>query len=246
MIERAVAHAGSAAARNENAEGTLDDYPLLRSTYYGRGHSERVIPLTEDGLRGARAPRSVARLAINNLGLVQDQDHSQADIEAALRREVPALLAQAPRVNTVDGMKHKIAIESAVVWVWDESKEIAFDEQVFRHLHGDGQPLIETLLDRPLLGLPYIDEKMYGRQGLSKIACMDLTDRGGCVVAQIVETVMEVRKVAKAGARKVVRTLAFKSESLASLLSRSWQNSTSFSPSFSQEKKSTRTILRRD
>ena len=245
MIERAVAHAGSAAARNENAEGTLDDYPLLRSTYYGRGHSERVIPLTEDGLRGARAPRSVARLAINNLGLVQDQDHSQADIEAALRREVPALLAQAPRVNTVDGMKHKIAIESAIVWVWDESKEITFDEQVFRHLHGDGQPLIETLLDRPLLGLPYIDEKMYGRQGLSKIACVDLTDRGGCVVAQIVETVMELGRSLNR-ALETQRTLASKSESLASLLSRSWQNSTSFSPSFSQEKKSTRTILRRD
>ena len=137
-----------------------------------------------------------------DLGLVRDQDHSQEDIEAALRREIPALLAQAPRVNTVDGLKHKIAIESTIIWVWDETKETTFDEQVFRHLHGDGQPLIETLLDRPLLGLPYIDEHMYGRQGLFKLACVDLTDRGGCVVAQIVETVTEPRKVAKPGAQK--------------------------------------------
>ncbi|NDC23942.1 MAG: hypothetical protein EBZ49_07410, partial [Proteobacteria bacterium] len=36
------------------------------------------------------------------------------DIEAALRREVPALLSQLPRVNTVDGMKHKVAVESSI------------------------------------------------------------------------------------------------------------------------------------
>ena len=77
-----------------------------------------------------------------------------------------------------------------------------YKRQIFRHLHSDGQPQIETLLNRPLLGLPYIDEQMYGRQGLSKIACMDLTDRGGCVVAQIVETVTKRMKVAKPGARK--------------------------------------------
>ena len=35
-----------------------------------------------------------------------------------------------------------------------------------------------------------MDELMYCRQGLCSIACMDLTDRGGCIVAQIAETVM--------------------------------------------------------
>ena len=45
---------------------------------------------------------------------------------------------------------------------------------------------------------------MYNRDGLAKIASMDLTDRGGCVVAQIVELVTKekVQKIAKAGARK--------------------------------------------
>ena len=187
-------------ANAPDAQGDADDDPLLRSTYYGNGHSERVVPLTPEGIAGFNSPTNTVRVL--NLGIVRDQDHSQADIEAALRREVPRLLQQAPRVNTVDGMKHKIAIDSTIVWVWDETKEITFDEQIFRHLHGDDQPLIETLLDRPLLGLPYIDEKMYGRQGLAKIACMDLTDRGGCVVAQIVETVKKTEKVAQPGSRK--------------------------------------------
>ena len=48
---------------------------------------------------------------------------------------------------------------------------------------------VEILLDRPLRGMPCIAEKMYGRQGLCAIACMDLSDKGGCTLAQIVETV---------------------------------------------------------
>jgi hypothetical protein len=48
---------------------------------------------------------------------------------------------------------------------------------------------VEILMDRPLRGTPCIFEKMYGRQGLSSVACMDLSDKGGCMLAQIVETV---------------------------------------------------------
>ena len=39
--------------------------------------------------------------------------------------------------------------------------------------------------------MPCIDEKMYGRQGLCPIACVDLSDKGGCMLAQIVETVQQ-------------------------------------------------------
>jgi hypothetical protein len=103
---------------------------------------------------------------------------------------------------TRDGLKHVIAIESKVIWVWDEDAVITFDEQIFRHVYSQEVPLIETLLDRPLLGLPYIDELMYGRQGLSKLASLDLTDRGGCVVAQIYELAETEKKLSSPGAQK--------------------------------------------
>jgi hypothetical protein len=175
------------AAEDADEEGSANDVPLLRSTFYGAGHTRRIIPLTPESVGAINAPRALQNLS--NLGVVRDEDHSQEDIETALQANVPILLRNLPRVNTVDGLKRKVAIESTIVWVWDESQPITFDEQIFRHLHSDEEPLIETLLDRPLLGLPYIDELMYGREGLSKIACADLTDRGGCVVAQIVELV---------------------------------------------------------
>jgi hypothetical protein len=107
-----------------------------------------------------------------------------------LRNRVLELLNQAERVDTVDGSLHVVAIFSDVVWVWNTAKEITFDEQV---VQPDGA--VEVLLDRPLLGRPCIDNRMYARQGLSKIACLDLTDRDGCMAAQIVETVKKRVKV---------------------------------------------------
>jgi hypothetical protein len=80
-----------------------------------------------------------------------------------------------------------IAVESVIIWVWDPTKELTFDEQ---EVHEDGgRPQVEIILDRPLRGDPHMDEKMYCRQGLCRRACEDLSDRGGCMVAQIVETV---------------------------------------------------------
>jgi hypothetical protein len=165
-------------------EDNLDNLPLIRMSVWGQGRHSRTIPLIPDGDDAYRRP---ARAGREDLGLVRDQDHSQQDIEEALRRSVPEILRSYPRVRTADGMKHIIAIESKVVWCWNEDREITFDEQIFRHIYSQETPTIETLLDRPLLGLPYIDELMYGRQGLSKLALLDLTDRSGCVVAQIYE-----------------------------------------------------------
>ena len=179
--------------REERAEIERVEAQLLRSTFYGHFQSERVIPLTEEALQGYRVSPEVWRLA--GIGLVRDQDHDQASVQAALRRAVLECLHNTPTVDTEDGNKHKIAVESVIIWCWDESKELTFDEQIVRHLHGDEQPLVEALLDRPLLGVPCVDEKMYGRQGLCPIAALDLTDRGGCMVAQIVETVKTTRKV---------------------------------------------------
>ena len=44
-----------------------------------------------------------------------------------------------------------------------------------------------------------MDEQMYCRQCLCRIACEDLSDKDGCVVAQIVETVTQERRVKVSG-----------------------------------------------
>ena len=181
-------------------EDNVDITPLIRMSVWGQGNYNRTIPLIPDGdpaefRRPSRAGRD------SNLGLVRDRDYAQKDIEEALRRSIPDILRSYPQILTRDGLKRVIAIESKVIWVWDEDAEITFDEQIFRHVYSQEVPLIETLLDRPLLGLPYIDELMYGRQGLSKLASLDLTDRGGCVVAQIYELAETEKKLSSPGAQ---------------------------------------------
>ena len=174
-------------------EDNVDITPLMRMSVWGQGNYTRNIPLIPDGEAEYRRPTRAGR--DSNLGLVRDQDYAQQDIEEALRRSIPDILRSYPQIMTRDGLKHVIAIESKVIWVWDEDAVITFDEQIFRHVYSQEVPLIETLLDRPLLGLPYIDELMYGRQGLSKLASLDLTDRGGCVVAQIYELAETEKKL---------------------------------------------------
>ena len=189
--------------RNTGDAADMEDFErdgptLLRSTYYGHFQSERTVPLTQEFLQSQHhTPPQIGRLA--DIGLVRDQDQDPEAVKAALRREVELFLRDAPTVNTTDGKKQKIVAESTIIWVWDRSKEITFDEQIYRHLHSDEQPLVETLMDRPLLGLPCVDEHMYGRQGLCPIACLDLTDRGGCMAAQIVATLKQTIKVTVEG-----------------------------------------------
>ena len=97
------------AATSVDVDGDERDLPLLRSTYYGSGHTSRIVPLTPDGIKElVDAPQALHRLSA--LGRVRDEDYSQNDIEDALRRNVPLLLANLPRVNTVDGMKHKVSV----------------------------------------------------------------------------------------------------------------------------------------
>jgi uncharacterized protein with ATP-grasp and redox domains len=50
---------------------------------------------------------------------------------------VAEFLANGLEVETEDGLRQQIAIESTLIWVWDDSKEITFDERVVRHLHAD-------------------------------------------------------------------------------------------------------------
>jgi hypothetical protein len=161
--------------------GDPEDDVLLRATFFGQHQLERYIPLTEETLADfSEVPAQVHRLTA--VGLVHD-GVPEDEILDRLRRLVLMLLANAPTVRTVDGVKHKISIESVIIWVWNALMTITFDEQVVSE--DDGQPEVEVILDRPLRGEPYMDEQMYCRQGLCSIACTDLADRDGCIVAQI-------------------------------------------------------------
>jgi hypothetical protein len=92
------------AAHDANEDGSTEDDPMIRSDYYGHGQSTLIIPLIPerivDGDDSDAHPSALQALA--NLGLVRDQDYSQADIETALRAAVPELLRRLPRVNTVE------------------------------------------------------------------------------------------------------------------------------------------------
>ena len=132
-------------------------------------------------------------LRAGDAAIVPDRDYSREISEAEAGRRIREALARLPRVLTEDGLLYKVAIDSELVWVWDEGQVLTFSEQVFRHMYS--QPIVETLLDRPLRGAPYIEQMMYGRHGLAEMATKDLTNRGGCVVAQIVELATKRKKV---------------------------------------------------
>ena len=167
--------------KTRNGQGSLE---LVRSTVYGKYQSWRDIPMQqstiEEFVEIFPGAYSLVDMQILHDGI------NQAEVETKLKHLVSEFLSKAPVVQTADGPKHKIAVESTLIWVWDPTREITFDEQI---VEGDEHPHTEILMDRPLRGDPCIDDRMYGRQGLCKIACLDLTDQGGCVVAQIAETV---------------------------------------------------------
>ena len=79
-------------------------------------------------------------------------DRSQAEIEATLRAAVLDLLARAPIVDTVDGPMRRVPIDRDRVWCHDPRGAVTFSELVVRDIQADGTPVIEAILDRPLLG----------------------------------------------------------------------------------------------
>jgi hypothetical protein len=66
---------------------------------------------------------------------------------------------------------------------------ITVDELI---VHDAGpRDVLEVLENRPLLGVPVFPNGMYRVQGLHPLAKEDLTTRGGCMLVQIVESLMK-------------------------------------------------------
>ena len=73
------------------------------------------------------------------------------------------------RIPTVDGRK-VIINASEVSYIYDDTRPILFDEQIVRHIRDDGTPVLEHILNRPLLGMPAMPPNMYRKLGLCDIA----------------------------------------------------------------------------
>ena len=62
----------------------------------------------------------------------------------------------------VDANGRKILFRRSSRWcTYDDSRPILFSEQIVRHIRDDGTPVIENILDRPLLGVPVMPPNMY-------------------------------------------------------------------------------------
>ena len=138
------------------------------------------IPLTQayfDGLRDLDYHHELQGLL--GAGRVRDRLSTRAEIEAAIKDAVHLYLS---RLTETDTMGRKVIIHaSSIYYVFDDTRPILFDEQVVRHIRHDGTPVIEYILNRPLLGMPVMPPNMCRKLGLCEIATYDLRAQGGCI-----------------------------------------------------------------
>ena len=160
------------------------------SMCFGRFQHQKDIPLTEETLLEFQADPN----AIDIIDMAHIADDQQFDV---MVRQILAR-ARTIQVFEVDGstsVRHVI-FEYEILWCWDQSREILYSEQV---VHPDHH--VEVMIDRPLRGAPVIDKAMYNQFGLNPLAYEDLTDRHGCVIAQLVTTEITKTQSGK-GSRK--------------------------------------------
>ena len=166
-------------------------------------HSKYILLAEETILEMSQDPRLHGVLNAANV----------AD-DAAFDNMIREILRTTPtiQVEEMDGSTRQrhVIYEYNITWCWNEDEPLEFSEQaVTPNNH------VETIIDRPLLGAPVIDEAMYNQHGLHPLSYQDLTDQHGCVIAQIVATV-EIVKYQKEGGkalRRAVVTLAARFES---------------------------------
>ena len=98
--------------------------------------------------------------------MAPDLDQDPEEVKRTLLQRMEEYIRNLPVIPTDHGDKHKLYQESDLIWAWDDSTEMTFDEKVVRHIYANDTIDFETVLDRPLRGMPYIDEHMYRRMDL--------------------------------------------------------------------------------
>ena len=120
---------------------------LLRSTFFGQHQSSAVIPITSDTLEAQEMRLFPGAEQIQDLQLIHSGMNPE-QVREELKDVVFAVLGGATTVATVDGPRQRIAVESVIIWVWDTTRELTFDEQIVDVAPG-AAPRVEILLDRP-------------------------------------------------------------------------------------------------
>jgi len=75
--------------------------------------------------------------------------------------------------------------ESNCVYVYDDSREPTFDEEI-TSVRQDGQLAIELILNRPLRGVVLVPDEMYGKMGIFPVAWEEAPEGENCIENQLI------------------------------------------------------------
>jgi hypothetical protein len=167
--------------------------------YYGHNRQQLIVNIPITGYKYSDRQGTFIRCTINHLPggeplrrvfpygpnentEAPDTDGSLEAAQTQTLNNITGWLRSNP-IYTEDAQKFRVVTESEIIWVWDEEFPITFDEQVVRHIYSNGRIDFETIMDRPLRGLPVVWEKMYRRMGLCPMATQE--SDGNCVTDQM-------------------------------------------------------------
>jgi hypothetical protein len=159
--------------------------------FFGRFQHQKDVPLTEETLLEYITDPNVHDII--DMEHITDNQQFDAMVRQILSR---TRVIQVEEVDHTTSERHVIFVYE-IIWCWGQARELVYSEQI---VHPDRH--IEVIVDRPLRGAPVIDKAMYNQCGLNPLAYEDLTDRHGCVIAQLVTTEIVKRETGAKGSQK--------------------------------------------
>ena len=92
--------------------------------------------------------------------------------------------------------------ESNCVYVYDDSREPVFDEEITT-VRADGQLALELILNRPLRGVIVVPDEMHGKMGIFPVAWEEAPPGENCVANQLILAITK-RKDTRVRRRKTI------------------------------------------
>ena len=148
--------------------------------YYETNNGEIWKYITDDQIEefvSANAPHSFA-----SLGVVPS-DASPDQQRAWIREALYIYIGQMP---LIDGRYRQLTVftESDCVYVYDDSREPIFDEEITT-IRDDGELTIQLILNRPLRGVVIVPDEMHGELGIYPVAYEEAPPGGNCVETRL-------------------------------------------------------------
>ena len=125
------------------------------SMCFGRFQHQKDIPLTEETLLEYITDPNVHDII--DMEHITDNEQFDAMVRQILNR---TRTIQVEEVDRTTSERHVI-FEYEIILCWDQSRELVYSEQI---VHPDRH--VEVIIDRPLRGVPIVDESMYNQHGL--------------------------------------------------------------------------------